>query len=570
MGDRRFVVELIKPSHYDDDGYVIQWWKSWIPSNSLACLYGIASDIAARNVLGPDVALELRAYDECHTVIPIGRIIRRIKAADAGLVCLVGVQSNQFPRAMDLAAQFRAAGIAVAIGGFHVSGCLAMLPRLPPDLETAVQIGITLFAGEAEGRLEGLFADALAGRLQPIYNYMDDLPGLQRQVTPFLPASIVRHYGESLGAFDAGRGCPFQCSFCTIINVQGRKSRWRDADDVERLVRANLAQGVFRFFITDDNFARNRNWEAIFDRLIQMREQEALGLQFIIQVDTLCHRIPNFVEKAARAGCKRVFIGLENINPDNLLSAKKKQNRVHEYRRMFLAWRAQHVITYAGYILGFPADTPERIARDIRMVQAELPVDLLEFFILTPLPGSADHKALDADGVWMDPDMNNYDLEHVTTGHPVMTAGEWQAVYRQAWDLYYSAEHIETILRRAKASGIKPVRLMNHILQFYFTFIQENVHPLQGGYFRRKIRRHRRSGLPRENPLVFYPRRVREIVETHAKLAAFYLVPAPHPPPRRTRPSPLHRPRAGADIRRRPSGARRKDPDRRRSLTWNS
>jgi radical SAM superfamily enzyme YgiQ (UPF0313 family) len=523
LGDRRFVVELIKPSHYDDDGYVIQWWKSWIPSNSLASLYGIATDIAARRALGPDVALELHAYDECHTVIPIRQITRRIKAADAGLVCFVGVQSNQFPRAMDLAAPLRAAGIAVAIGGFHVSGCLAMLPRLPSDLEAARRMGITLFAGEAEGRLEGLFADALAGRMQPIYNYMDDLPGLQQQVTPFLPIEIVRRYGETIGAFDAGRGCPFQCSFCTIINVQGRKSRWRDADDVERLVRANLAQGVFRFFITDDNFARNRNWEAIFDRLIHMREQEGLGLQFIIQVDTLCHRIPNFVEKAARAGCKRVFIGLENINPDNLLQAKKKQNRVHEYRQMFLAWRAQRVITYAGYILGFPNDTPERIARDIKTVQQELPVDLLEFFILTPLPGSADHKALDADGVWMDPDMNKYDLEHVTTGHSVMTADEWQKVYRQAWDLYYSAEHIETIFRRAKTSGIKPVRLLNHIVQFYFTFIQENVHPLQGGYFRRKIRRHRRSTLPRENPLVFYPRRVREIVETHAKLAAFYL-----------------------------------------------
>jgi len=87
----------------------------------------------------------------------------------------------------------------------------------------------------------------------------------------------------------------------------------------------------------------------------------------------------------------------------------------------------------------------------------------------------------------MDPDMNKYDLEHVTTGHPVMTAGEWQEVYRRAWDLYYSAEHIETIFRRAKASGIKPVRLLNHILQFYFTFLQENVHPLQGGYFRRQI-----------------------------------------------------------------------------------
>ena len=119
--------------------------------------------------------------------------------------------------------------------------------------------------------------------------------------------------------------------------------------------------------------------------------------------------------------------------------------------------------------------------------------------------------------------MNKYDLEHVTTGHPVMTARDWQGIYRQAWDLYYSAEHIETIFRRAKASGIKPVRLLNHILQFYFTFIQEKVHPLQGGYFRRKLRRQRRAGLPRENPLVFYPRRVREVFETHTKLAAFYL-----------------------------------------------
>jgi radical SAM superfamily enzyme YgiQ (UPF0313 family) len=523
LPDRRFVVALVKPSHYDDDGYVIQWWKSWIPSNSLACLYGIARDIAERRALGPDVDVEIMAYDECHTVVPVGRIIRHIGAADAGLVCLVGVQSNQFPRAMDLAASFRGAGIMVTVGGFHVSGSLAMLPELAPDLAAARRVGVTLFAGEAEGRLEGLLADALAGRLAPIYNFMADLPALQRQVTPFLPAPIVRRYAQSLGAFDAGRGCPFQCSFCTIINVQGRKSRWRDADDVERLVRANLAQGVFRFFITDDNFARNRNWEVIFDRLIAMREEEGLGLQFIIQVDTLCHLIPNFVEKAARAGCRRVFIGLENINPDNLLQVKKKQNRVREYRRMFDAWRAQRIITYAGYILGFPGDTPERIAEDIRTVQRELPVDLLEFFILTPLPGSADHQALYQSGVWMDPDMNKYDLEHVTARHPRMTAEEWQAIYRKAWDLYYSDAHIETIFCRAKASGIKPVRLLNHIVQFYFTVVEERVHPLQGGYFRRKSRRQRRAGLSRENPLVFYPRRVGEAVGTQARLALFYL-----------------------------------------------
>ena len=80
----------------------------------------------------------------------------------------------------------------------------------------------------------------------------------------------------------------------------------------------------------------------------------------------------------------------------------------------------------------------------------------------------------------------------------------------------------ERMFRRAKASGMKPIRLLNHVLQFYFIFKQEKVHPLQGGFFRRKVRSQRRSGLPRENPLVFYPRRVREVAETHGKLIAYY------------------------------------------------
>jgi hypothetical protein len=156
-------------------------------------------------------------------------------------------------------------------------------------------------------------------------------------------------------------------------------------------------------------------------------------------------------------------------------------------------------------------------------VQEELSVDLLEFFILTPLPGSADHQQLAKHGVWMDPDMNKYDLERVTTGHAMMSAADWQASYRNAFELYYSPEHIERMFRRAKASGIKPVRLVNHVLQFYFTFMQEKVHPLQGGFFRRKVRTQRRPGLKLENPLVFYPRRLGEIVTTHVRLARYYL-----------------------------------------------
>ena len=119
--------------------------------------------------------------------------------------------------------------------------------------------------------------------------------------------------------------------------MQGRKSRYRSPDDVEQLVRQHWAEGIRRFFITDDNFARNKDWEPIFDRLIQLRERDKIDLKLIIQVDTLCHKIPNFIAKAARAGVTRVFIGLENINPANLIAAKKQQNKITEYRKMLLA-----------------------------------------------------------------------------------------------------------------------------------------------------------------------------------------------------------------------------------------
>src|SRR5207237_1772942 len=242
-------------------------------------------------------------------------------------VCLIGVQSNQYPRAMDFARPLRAAGIQVCLGGFHVSGCLSMLPEPTPELKEAMDLGISLFAGEAEGRFEEVLRDAWQGTLKPLYDHMGDLPALEGATLPLLPASRIKRTAGTLTSFDAGRGCPFQCSFCTIINVQGRKSRRRSADDVEQTVRQNLAQGINRFFITDDNFARNKDWESIFDRLIVMREQEKLNLKFVIQVDTMCHRLPKFIEKAGRAGVARVFIGLESINPESLLGARKKQNK---------------------------------------------------------------------------------------------------------------------------------------------------------------------------------------------------------------------------------------------------
>jgi hypothetical protein len=505
--ERTFHLVLIKPTHYDDDGYPIQWFRSAIPSNTLACLNGLAEDASRRHVLGPDVTVVLHTYDETNRRVRPARIASMIRRAGGRvLIALVGVQTNQFPRAVDLARAFLAADLPVCIGGFHVSGCLAMLPELPPDIREARDLGISLFAGEAEdGRLDEVMRDAWAGRLKPLYNFMDDLPGLEGAPPPILPSKHVSRTSGSLSSVDLGRGCPYQCSFCTIINVQGRKSRFRSPDDLEAVVRENYAQGIKRFFITDDNFARNRQWEPLLDRMIALRVGEGMNIGFTIQVDTLCHKIPRFIEKCGQAGVRRVFIGLENINPDNLLGAKKRQNKITEYRVMLQRWRDAGAITYAGYIIGFPGDTKVSVLRDIEIIKRELAVDILEFFVLTPLPGSEDHKTLAAKGVWMDPDMNKYDLNHIVTGHPKMSAQEWSEAYHAAWANFYTPEHIRTILRRAAQSKAgRPGTTLTTILWFKLMILFEGVHPLEGGALRLKYRRDRRSGMRREGILAFY------------------------------------------------------------------
>src|SRR5437773_4046411 len=190
-----FHLFLIKPSHYDDRGYVIQWARSSIPANTLAAVYGLALDCAERRALGAAVEIKITAWDETNTRIRPEKIIRQIRAGGGrALVGLVGVQTNQFPRALDIARPLRAAGIPVCIGGFHVSGCLAMLPQRPPEIEEALALGISLFAGEGEGgRLDEVLRDACAGGLKPIYDHLKDMPDLAGAVAPFpLPQRIKR------------------------------------------------------------------------------------------------------------------------------------------------------------------------------------------------------------------------------------------------------------------------------------------------------------------------------------------------------------------------------------------
>ena len=497
---------LIQPTRYDEDGYPLQWVWSLVPSNSLACVAGIVRDAIDRGVLEDFSDVNMTSWEEINTKVDLRKIMAAAKAGRV-LVFLVGVQSNQFPRAVDIARPLRAAGIPVCIGGFHVSGCISMLKTMPPDLVEAQDLGISFFAGEAEdGRIDEVLRDGAAGALKPVYNHLANTPNLAGAPIPLLERDASGKASRLVRSFDLGRGCPFECSFCTIINVQGRKSRFRTPDDLERIVRANAKMGISRFFLTDDNFARNKHWEILTDRLIALREQ-GFPVHLHIQVDTMANKIPRFIEKLHKAGAAQVFIGLENINADNLEGTKKRQNRVEDFREMILAWKKFHFVVTCGYIVGFPNDTEASLMRDVETIKRDLAIDNIYVNYLTPLPGSEDHRKLMDAGVWIDPDMNKYTLSNRVSHHPTMSDAEWERAYTAFHARYYTFEHMETILRRMVAVGSnRKTTTINRLVGYREAVMAEGVSMLESGYIRVRNRLQRRSTFKTEPAPTFYPK----------------------------------------------------------------
>ena len=167
---------------------------------------------------------------------------------------------------------------------------------------------------------------------------------------------------------------------------------------------------------------------------------------------------------------------------------------------------------FAGYIIGFPADTKASVLRDIEIIKRELPIDVLEFFYLTPLPGSEDHRRMLEAGEWMDPDLNKYDLNHRVSHHPKMSDEEWEEAFNSAWRAFFNDAHMETVGRRhaARADG-RPKKAMQYLNEFRAIYEIEGIHPLESGILRRRRRRSRRPGLALRAGAAVLPALRREI-----------------------------------------------------------
>ncbi len=507
---RRVVVVLIKPTSYDDQGFPFRFLRGVLPTNSLAAVHALTREALAR-VLPDDVPTELYMYEDgikSHA-LRLEALLQRFPEPGTRLIVgLTAVQTAQFPRACDLIDRWRAHGATCVIGGFHVSGSISTLldgiddphrpgipcpGRMPEEIQALMDKGVIVFHGEAEDVWPEAIVDILRGRPRPLYR--GGLPGLEGAPLPCYPDDYFEgSFATRIGTFDTGRGCPFECSFCTIINVQGRKTRYRTPEAIVGTIDAMCRQaGRADFFFTDDNFARNPLWRRILAGLIDLRRQ-GRRISFMIEADLACHKMKDFIPMLAEAGCSQIFMGVESMNPANLADANKWQNKVEEFERLWALCHRHGIMVHAGYIIGFPHDTPESVAEDVERLMA-LGADQASFFMLTPLPGSEDHVRAVAAGTPIDPDFNKCDSFHAIVDHPRMSRAEWFAAYQRAWRQFYRVGHMITALRRALTREARR-NLLRNFFWYRWSFATEGTHPMIAGFYRFRDWWDRRPGSP--------------------------------------------------------------------------
>ena len=521
-GRRTLRFYFIKPSTYDDDGYALQFRWGTIPNNTLTVLAALNDAVAAARA---DVHIQTVLWDElvdgALSSTDVEAICERAARDGVDLVIgLAGVQTNQYPRARDIALQFVRLQATVLMGGFHVSSHA-------PTREFLQPVGITVVVGEAETTWPVIVDDYLRGALQPCYRVTDGVraktgqaditvPPIGNVALPKVDARYLqRFFNPSLTTIETSRGCPFTCSYCAVKNVMGRTMRAREPQRVVDWIReAHDRHGIRSLFLVDDDFFRSPRWEEVLSRMAALR-RDGRDLWFMMQADVESaadaafphgQRSRRFIDLAAAAGCYTVFMGFESFDPVNLEQAQKFHNEAKQDRRQRAArprdaaarvkaryrqaidnWHRAGVGVHCGYIIGLPHDGKGCGARAAQEL-AEVGVDLASFFVHTLLPGTEDYFAAQAAGTIVNHDFNDYDSMHYAGSHPTLTTEEIHREFREAWTTFYSWRRVAWSLASAhRVAGLGLASRLGMLMQqLYFTYsIRRGWHPMLGGIGRR-------------------------------------------------------------------------------------
>jgi radical SAM superfamily enzyme YgiQ (UPF0313 family) len=351
---------------------------------------------------------------------------------------------------------FRTRGVPVVMGGPHVT----FLP------EESLAHADFCIAGEGEAALpmlvdalnHGGSLEAVPGliwreggtvRKNPTAEAVADLDTLPFPDFGLLDMGPRKWLGDANGRrcsvpVQTSRGCPYDCTFCSVTPMFGRRYRHRSVEHVvAELARFDPERQEIFFY--DDNFAADpRKTKELLREMIRLR----LGFRWSTQVRTDVVRDPELLDLAVQAGCKALYVGFESVNPNALAEMRKRQT-VEDIRHSIREIRRRGIHLHGMFVFGFESDSPQTADATVTFALRER-IDSAQFLILTPLPGSPLYTTLAHEGRLLDAEWDTYDGHHVKFLPRGFTPAGLQAAQIRAHSRFYSPFHVASRLLRGR------------------------------------------------------------------------------------------------------------------------
>jgi hypothetical protein len=469
---RQLRVVILKPSKYMADGFVERFRWGFMPNSTVPYMRSMTPSVVG------DTSVEVHTVDEyVHTDLHYLSLLDRLQGCRTLLV-LVGVQSHQFHRALDLAAYARRRGCMAVIGGPHVMTC---------DTSMLHGRGVSFAQAEAELVWSEILHDAVGGELQPVYG-SDQRWQQEIEAPVIVPPSrkdLGRYVIPMLGMYPA-RGCPFRCNFCSVIKIAGRKIRSQSIGTTLASLRAAKAAGVRTIMFTSDNFNKYPDAEALLTAMVDQR----LGLDFFVQCDTQIARQEPLVSLLGRAGCFQMFVGVESFNRQTLLAAHKGQNRPETYHDIVRLCRKYGISSHFSNIIGFPQDTEREVYEHLQVLREMAPT-WASFYILCPIPGTEQYDDFMAQGLITETNLDRFDTTCLTWRHPCLSRERLSELLFDCYRKFFSLRHA---LRNVKdevsfrSRGVLARSAGNLAMSLFSRYCAwRRTHPMSGGIRRVRL-----------------------------------------------------------------------------------
>jgi radical SAM superfamily enzyme YgiQ (UPF0313 family) len=373
---------------------------------------------------------------------------------DADMVAISTITATALS-AYELADHFRARGVPVVMGGPHVTFMVEEALEhadyvIRGEGETALPaLSAALESGAPLSGVPGLaFRDSGRTIMNESALPVDDLDSL-----PFPDFDLVRNYRKSLVLgkqtipVQTSRGCPFDCTFCSVTGMFGRRYRFRSTEHVIAELRRYEPKNTVIFFY-DDNFTANPRRAK---ELLRAMIASGLGFEWSTQVRADVARDPELLDLMRAAGCATLYIGFESVDPGALKEMKKSQT-VDDMRFAIREIRARGIHVHGMFVFGFDADTAATSRETVRFAIREK-IDTAQFLVLTPFPGTEFYREMTEQRRIIDHHWAHFDAHHVKFRPARISGLALQREQIRAHTIFYGPRRIIARLFRGKIAA---------------------------------------------------------------------------------------------------------------------